>query len=63
MIHDDYVDTLTSALLYLRDRGMLEATPEVKYLDVEEEREAEEKAAVVLQKQEQVRRKGNPYGA
>lgn len=57
--HDEYVDTLTSAVLYLRDRDMLHATPEEKYLDLEEKREAEEQEALRLHDREKPR--VNPY--
>lgn len=58
--HDDFCDTLSSGILYLRDRGMLEATPEIVYLDLDEKREKEEQEAVRIH--EATRPRVNPYG-
>lgn len=59
--HDDYVDCLTSGLSYLRDKGMLIATPEQQYLDYEERREAERDEAERIAVRTRPKR-GNPYG-
>ena len=60
--HDDQVDALTSAMLYLRDRGILEDVPETVVKDYEE---------MLAKKQEDAERAygdqrmkvGNPYAA
>lgn len=61
--HDDLYDCLTSAFTYLRERGLLEATPEVQYLDREEREEAERSEAVRLHAEERQREHVSPYGA
>ena len=61
--HDDYVDALTSALIYLRDRGMLEATPDEKTIDYEEKRAMEEEEAVRVRDRERAKVRENPYAA
>jgi hypothetical protein len=52
-------DVLSSAVAYLRDRDMLHATPDEKYLDLEEKKEAEEQEALRLHNRERPR--VNPY--
>jgi hypothetical protein len=60
--HDDYVDVTTAAFTYLRDRGILEATPNEKVMDREEYLDLEEKKAMdELQRQKRGKRE-NPYG-
>ena len=61
--HDDGFDTFVQGLHYLADREMLKAEPQVKYLDLEEQREAEEKEAKRLRGEERRVEVGNPYGA
>lgn len=60
---DDYVDSVSQAVHYLSQRGMLEATPEEPFVDPEEKREKEEREAAVIWSREQRQRKGNPYAA
>ena len=60
--HDDYVDCISQAFNYLNGQGLLEATPEVQFLDIEEKLEAERAAAMKLYHTENRQRKGNPYG-
>ncbi len=59
--HDDYVDCITSAFTYLRDRGILEATPEQKFRDREEQHDSEERAAIKQQDEARRAKAGNPY--
>lgn len=59
--HDDFVDCLTSGLLYLRDRELLESAPTQPYLDLEEKREQEEREAVRIKAASEKRQ--NPYSA
>ena len=58
--HDDYLDTMTSALLYLRDRNMLSPTPEITYIDLEDKRQHDERDAEKQQRANEPR--DNPYG-
>ena len=57
--HDDYVDSLSSALLYLQTRGMLSVVPETIDLDPEDTRELALAAARKVE--ESNRPRGNPY--
>jgi predicted phage terminase large subunit-like protein len=50
--HDDLLDTVTAALRYFHDRGMLEAKPEDRYVDAEQKlSEDREDAVRAMQKQ------------
>lgn len=60
--HDDYVDALTSALLYLRDRAMLEATPEHAVVDYEEKVQLDREEAQRLYDEERMGSREAPYG-
>jgi len=60
--HDDYVDVLSSGLLYLRNRSMLESTTENKYLDMDEKREQDERKAQQIYYNQKSSSRGNPYG-
>lgn len=53
----------SQAVNYLTQRSILIAEPEVKYLDLEEKREAEEKEALRTAGLEKTARVGNPYAA
>lgn len=60
--HDDFVDCLSQAFNYLRERGTLEAVPQVAFLDREEKIEFERRQA---EKQYQAEKRSNraaPYG-
>jgi predicted phage terminase large subunit-like protein len=61
--HDDYVDVTTAALIYLHDRGMLEATPDERTIDYEERRARDQDEAVRVRDQERLRVRENPYAA
>ena len=60
--HDDQVDAMTSAMLYLRDRGLLEAKPDVETVDYEEalakKLEAAEREYMAIE----AKTRRNPYG-
>lgn len=60
--HDDYPDTLSQAFRYLNGQGLLEATPEVEFLDIEEKLEHEREKAKKLYGDQERARRGNPYG-
>lgn len=60
--HDDYVDAISQAVTYLRDRGLLLATPEVEFLDLEEKQDHDRAAAERVYRSEQQREKAAPYG-
>jgi len=60
--HDDQVDALTSGLLYLRDRGMLEATPDEATIDYEEARLKKIEEAEREFERLESKRRVNPYG-
>lgn len=60
--HDDYVDAISQALTYLRDNGMLEATPEEEFLDLEEKIDHDRAEAVKAYAASKQQEKGNPYG-
>lgn len=62
VLHDDYFDCLTSAFTYLKDRGLLEATPDEQYLDLEEKKSAEQAEAVRIREAERAKEARNPYG-
>lgn len=61
--HDEYVDCVTQAVSYLRDRGILEASPSERYLDHEEKLEEDRAVASRLWDEERTRTRENPYGA
>lgn len=61
--HDDAMDCLSSGLLYLRDRDILSATPDKKYVDLEEKIEADRAEAERLHGEERATEEGNPYAA
>jgi predicted phage terminase large subunit-like protein len=63
VVHDDYVDCLSSGFTYLRDRGLLEAKPLVEFLDREEKIAAEQAEAVRIRESERAREHASPYGA
>ena len=58
--HDEFVDCVSSGLIYLRDRSMLESKPEKKWIDPDQDRDAEDKRAFRLSLSQQPRQ--NPYG-
>lgn len=60
--HDDYVDVTTGAFAYLRDRGILQASPNEAIIDREEFRDLEEQKAIRAQEEQRRRGRGNPYG-
>jgi intein/homing endonuclease len=53
---------LSQAFSYLSDRGILDATPNEKYVDLEEKKEVEEQAARREYERENAKRRVNPYG-
>ncbi|MDE2101442.1 MAG: hypothetical protein KGL39_29620 [Patescibacteria group bacterium] len=59
--HDDYIDSFSQAIIYLKDQGMLEVKPEIENLDYEETREKLQREAVGIQ--EKTRERTSPYGA
>lgn len=62
--HDDYVDSTSQAISYLAQRGFLEATPDVPFIDVEEKREKDEDDARVIWQREKAKQgPRNPYMA
>ena len=44
--HDDFCDTTTSGIIYLRDRNMIEATPDILDFDPDEKMEREQREAL-----------------
>lgn len=60
---DDYVDCLTSGFAHLQSIGVLEAAPEIKFIDAEEKKEHEEREALRISRREQDRVAVNPYAA
>jgi predicted phage terminase large subunit-like protein len=60
--HDEYVDCISSSITYLRDRGMLEATPAVRHIDHEAKVDEDREKAELLYRSQVRREKGNPYG-
>lgn len=60
--HDDYVDTLTQTFNWLHAKGELQATPEKKFLDVEEKIEHDQRLAKQQYEREKRVYRGNPYG-
>jgi len=60
--HDEYVDCVTSGFAYLRDRGVLEASPEVQFLDLDEKLDQDKVEASELADRERARETVNPYG-
>lgn len=60
--HDDYVDALTGAYTYLRDRGILEAEPNERVIDREEFNDKEEREAIKALESQKRRKRENPYG-
>jgi phage terminase large subunit-like protein len=60
--HDDWVDTLTSGLLYLRDRDILTAMPNEKFVDLEMKLAEDREEAQELMERERSKKRGNPYG-
>ena len=58
--HDEFVDVLSMGVAYLRDRGMLEVGPAVKYLDPDEKREDEEREALRIYRDDKSLE--SPYG-
>lgn len=61
--HDDHVDAFSQAVNYLTGRGLLQAVPEVQFLDVEERVEHERREAERVAAVEKRERAGNPYAA
>ena len=59
--HDEYVDVLTQAMSYLRDRSMLDATPDEKYIDYEEKLADDREEAARLRDEARHRMAENPY--
>lgn len=60
--HDDFVDCLSQGFNYLRERGTLEATPQVQFLDREEKIEFERKQAEKQYRSEKQSNRVAPYG-
>lgn len=60
--HDEFVDVLSQAFTYLKDRGMLLATPEVEYIDREDKLDHDREEARRLATTQTRARKPNPYG-
>jgi predicted phage terminase large subunit-like protein len=60
--HDDFVDVLSGGFTYLRDRNILEATPEERLIDREEQRDMEEQKALKELDNQKRRDRTNPYG-
>ena len=59
--HDEFVDCLAQAIRYLADRGMIEATPDEKTIDYEEERDRQMREAEKEYAKEKRAKLGNPY--
>lgn len=60
--HDDWLDTASQALIYLKDRDILTGAPVSPYIDYEDERDAELEK---LRRENDIRlsrKRGNPYG-
>jgi predicted phage terminase large subunit-like protein len=62
--HDDFVDCLTQAATYLRDRNLLSAGPREEDIDIEEKRarEREEAQRIADHEKRMERARENPYG-
>lgn len=60
--HDDYLDCVTQAFQFLHDKGMLEATPEVEFVDREEKIEHDRREAERQYRTEKNLNKAAPYG-
>lgn len=60
--HDDYVDALSGALGYLRDNGILSATPEEQFADLEEKIDHDREEAKRMYQDEKRKQRVSPYG-
>ena len=60
--HDEYVDCISAGFAYLRDRAVLEATPEVQFLDMDEKLDQDKAEAMEMADRERAREAVNPYG-
>jgi predicted phage terminase large subunit-like protein len=60
--HDDLLDTVTAAMQYFHDRGMLEAKPEQKWVDYEMQIDHDRAEAMEVQAKERRRHAGSWYG-
>lgn len=60
--HDDYYDAIVHALTYLKERGLLEATPEEEFLDLEEKIDHDRAEALRLYRSGQEKERVSPYG-
>ena len=60
--HDEYVDCISAGFAYLRDRAVLEATPEVQFLDLDEKLDQDKAEAMEMADRERAREVVNPYG-
>lgn len=60
--HDDYFDTVVHALTYLKDRGLLEATPEEEFIDLEEKISHDREEAQRAHEASKIKERMAPYG-
>ena len=59
--HDEFVDTFSSAMSYLRNRGILDATPDEPYIDRDEKIDADRGEARRIHNSTRPRITPNPY--
>lgn len=60
--HDDFVDAASQALAYLRDNGMLHASPEEQFADLEDKIDHDREEAKRMYQDEKRKQKVSPYG-
>ena len=60
--HDDHVDALSQALLYLQNTNQLHPEPKEPIIDYEMKIAEDQEKALRLRDEEQRRERGNPYG-
>lgn len=60
--HDDYVDTLTQAITYLKETGLLLATPEQEFADLEDKIDHDKAEAERIYRAEKRKDREAPYG-
>ena len=60
--HDDLLDSVTQALTYLKDNGMLLATPEEQFADLEEKIDFDRAEAKRMYEAEKRVERSSPYG-
>lgn len=60
--HDEYVDCASQAMAYLRDNGMLLATPEEQFADLEDKIDHDRAEALKAHASQKQREKAAPYG-